>query len=251
MAVRGEDALRFGPLKPVGLRDPRTGSTPHAVVNCARRPPRAARFTGRLSDAADLAGAERSLRKIAGLAHAEWLRLGVMHRNTFIDAPRLLDGALRLRGIPVRLRGPDHRRRRIRRGGRVRGIAGIGAARELPGSAGAMSPPRPALGAVIAHSQNTTTADFQPSNVTWAAFPRDRTAQRRRAQARQAARPRPDGRTCAGRVGRRLERARAHRRRPATPRSVARGTSLKRKFVRRPSVAVRRDGKLAMAGDGR
>jgi methylenetetrahydrofolate--tRNA-(uracil-5-)-methyltransferase len=109
--------------------------------------------------------------RLPGLANAEWLRLGVMHRNTFIDSPRLLDRDLRLR-----------RDGRFFFAGQVTGaegyveaaacgcIAGNAAAREIAGLAPVAVPADTALGAVLAHLGNTTTADFQPANVTWSFF---------------------------------------------------------------------------------
>src|SRR5579884_1763427 len=96
LARRGRDTLRFGPMKPVGLRDPRTGKTPYAVVQL--------RCENLRADSYNLVGFQnhlkygeqaRVLRMIPGLANAEWLRLGVMHRNTFLDSPRLLAADLR------------------------------------------------------------------------------------------------------------------------------------------------------------
>ena len=109
--------------------------------------------------------------KLPGLANAEWLRLGVMHRNTFIDSPRLLTADLRLRANP-----------RVFFAGQITGaegyveaaacgtIAGIAAARERLGLAPVGVPADTALGAVVAHLQNTESPDFQPANVTWTFF---------------------------------------------------------------------------------
>lgn len=172
MAARGEDALRFGPLKPVGLRDPRTGRTPYAVVqlrneNAAGSALNLVGFQTRLTWPAQ----REAFGKLPGLADAEWLRLGVMHRNTFIDAPRLLDRDLRLRSDP-----------RFFFAGQITGaegyveaaacgcIAGNAAARELAGLPQIDVPADTALGAVLAHLGNTATADFQPANVTWSFF---------------------------------------------------------------------------------
>jgi methylenetetrahydrofolate--tRNA-(uracil-5-)-methyltransferase len=172
MAARGEDALRFGPLKPVGLRDPRTGRTPHAVVqlrneNAAGSALNLVGFQTRLTWPAQ----KEAFGKLPGLANAEWLRLGVMHRNTFIDSPRLLGPDLRLRADP-----------RLFFAGQITGaegyveaaacgaVAGITAARERLGLPPVGVPADTALGAVLAHLQNTATADFQPANVTWTFF---------------------------------------------------------------------------------
>ena len=172
MAARGEDALRYGPLKPVGLRDPKTGKTPYAVVQLRKENASATAynlvgFQTRLTWPAQ----KEVFGKLPGLANAEWLRYGVMHRNAFIDAPRLLEPDLRLRGT-----------RYVRLAGQITGaegyveaaacglIAGRAAAREMQNLPKIDIPVDTALGAVIAHLQNTVTPDFQPSNVTWAWF---------------------------------------------------------------------------------
>ncbi len=122
MADRGEDALRFGPLKPVGLRDPRTDRMPHAVVQLRKENVEGTAynlvgFQTRLTWPAQ----REAFGKLPGLEGAEWLRLGVMHRNTFIDSPRLLDARLKLHGSARHLFcRPDHRLRRLRRGGGLR-----------------------------------------------------------------------------------------------------------------------------------
>src|SRR5579884_4117761 len=172
MAVRGEDALRFGPLKPVGLRDPRTGKAPYAVVQLRKENAEGTAlnlvgFQTRLTWPAQ----KEAFGKLPGLANAEWLRLGVMHRNTFIDSPRLLTADLRLRANP-----------RVFFAGQITGaegyveaaacgaISGIGAAREALGLPAVAVPADTALGAVVAHLQNTESPDFQPANVTWTFF---------------------------------------------------------------------------------
>lgn len=173
MADRGEDTLRYGPLKPVGLRDPRTDKTPYAVVQLRKENIEGTAFNlvgfqTRLSWPAQ----KEAFGKLPGLANAEWLRLGVMHRNTFIDSPRLLDTHLKLRGT-----------RSLYFAGQITGaegyveaaacgaMTGIHAARELLALPGIEFPRESAFGAVVAHLQNTETHDFQPANVTWAPFP--------------------------------------------------------------------------------
>ena len=172
MAVRGEDALRFGPLKPVGLRHPQTGITPYAVVQLRKENIEGTAlnlvgFQTRLTWPAQ----KEAFGKLPGLAHAEWIRLGVMHRNTFIDAPRLLDAQLRLSADP-----------RIFFAGQITGaegyveaaacgaIAGHAAARDLRGFSELPVPVDTALGAIVAHLQNAASPDFQPANVTWTFF---------------------------------------------------------------------------------
>jgi methylenetetrahydrofolate--tRNA-(uracil-5-)-methyltransferase len=173
MADRGDDVLRFGPLKPVGLRDPRTGKTPHAVVQLRKENAEATAynlvgFQTRLSWPAQ----REAFGRLPGLQHAEWLRLGVVHRNAFIDSPRLLDARLKLRSS-----------RATYFAGQITGaegyveaaacgvMAGIHAARAMLGLAPIDVPSESALGAVVAHLLNTQTPDFQPANVTWAYFP--------------------------------------------------------------------------------
>jgi methylenetetrahydrofolate--tRNA-(uracil-5-)-methyltransferase len=173
MADRGDDVLRFGPLKPVGLRDPRTGKTPYAVVQLRKENVEGSAFNlvgfqTRLSWPAQ----REAFGKLPGLANAEWLRLGVMHRNTFLDAPRVLDERLRLRG-----------REQLYFAGQITGaegyveaaacgaMTGIHAARAILGLPPVTFPRESAFGAVVAHLQNAQTHDFQPANVTWAPFP--------------------------------------------------------------------------------
>jgi len=172
LAARGEDALRYGPLKPVGLRDPRTGRAPYAVVQLRKENLEGTAynlvgFQTRLTWPAQ----KEAFGKLPGLANAEWLRLGVMHRNSFIDAPRYLLPDLRLRGVG-----------RFWFAGQITGaegyveaaacglIAARAAARTLQHELPLRVPADTALGAVIAHLQNGQTDDFQPSNVSWAHF---------------------------------------------------------------------------------
>ena len=172
MADRGDDVLRFGPLKPVGLRDPRTGKTPHAVVQLRKENAEGTAFNivgfqTRLSWPAQ----KEAFGKLPGLANAEWLRLGVMHRNTFIDSPRVLDERLRLRGTEAlyfagQITGAEGYVEAAACGA----MAGIHAARAMLGLAPVTFPRESAFGAVVAHLQNTETHDFQPANVTFAYF---------------------------------------------------------------------------------
>lgn len=173
MARRGEDVLRFGPLKPVGLRDPRSGKTPFAVVQLRKE--------NREGTAMNLVGFQTRLTwpaqkeafgKLPGLDRAEWLRLGVMHRNTFVDSPRMLTPQLRLVGHEnVWLAGQITGAEGYVEAAACGAISAISAARGLCGQPAVAFPRETAFGAVIAHIQNTVTPSFQPSNVTWALFP--------------------------------------------------------------------------------
>jgi methylenetetrahydrofolate--tRNA-(uracil-5-)-methyltransferase len=173
MADRGDDVLRFGPLKPVGLRDPRTGKTPHAVVQLRKENAEATAynlvgFQTRLSWPAQ----REAFGRLPGLERAEWLRLGVVHRNAFIDSPRLLDARLKLRSSRAtyfagQITGAEGYVEAAACGA----MAGVHAARAMLGLAPIDVPRESALGAVVAHLLNTQTPDFQPANVTWAYFP--------------------------------------------------------------------------------
>ncbi|HVC56847.1 MAG TPA: methylenetetrahydrofolate--tRNA-(uracil(54)-C(5))-methyltransferase (FADH(2)-oxidizing) TrmFO, partial [Stellaceae bacterium] len=114
MAARGRDTLRWGPMKPVGLRDPRTGQRPHAVVQLRQDNTLATLYNMVGFQTKLRHGAQRQiLRLIPGLERAEFARLGGLHRNTFINSPRLLDGALRLKAMP-----------RLRFAGQITGVEG-------------------------------------------------------------------------------------------------------------------------------
>lgn len=193
MADRGDDTLRFGPLKPVGLRDPRTGERPYAVVqlrkeNAAGTAFNLVGFQTRLSWPAQ----REAFGRLPGLQNAEWLRLGVMHRNTFVDSPRLLDAHLMLRGSGgIYFAGQITGAEGYVEAAACGAIAGIAAAHAALGRPAPAVPRESALGAVVAHLQNGQTHDFQPANVTWAAFaPLDREIRdkrlRREAMARRA-----------------------------------------------------------------
>jgi len=193
MADRGEDTLRFGPLKPVGLRDPRTGAAPYAVIQLRKENAEGTAFNivgfqTRLTWPAQ----KEAFGKLPGLQHAEWLRLGVMHRNTFIDSPRLLDARLMLRGRDgIYFAGQITGAEGYVEAAACGAMAGIHAARRMLGRPPIDFPRESAFGAVVAHLQNTATHDFQPANVTWAYFPplaaevREKKA-RRRAMAERA-----------------------------------------------------------------
>jgi methylenetetrahydrofolate--tRNA-(uracil-5-)-methyltransferase len=174
MAARGLDTLRWGPMKPVGLRDPRTGRRPYAVVQL--------RQDNALGTLYNIVGFQTKLRHgeqrrifrmIPGLERAEFARLGGLHRNTFINSPRLLDSRLRLKAIP-----------RLRFAGQITGVEGyvesaaIGllvgrfAAAARLGREASAPPPTTALGALLRHiTGNADTASFQPMNINFGLFP--------------------------------------------------------------------------------
>src|SRR5713101_256519 len=174
IAASGPQSLRFGPMKPVGLRDPRTGHRPWAVVQL--------RQDNALGTLWNIVGFQTKLkhgeqtrlfRTIPGLQGAEFARLGGLHRNTFLNSPRLLDGTLRLRAMP-----------RLRFAGQITGCEGyvesaaIGlltgrfAAAERRGFSPAAPPSTTAMGALLRHITGGADANtFQPMNVNFGLFP--------------------------------------------------------------------------------
>ena len=174
MAERGEDTLRYGPMKPVGLADPRTGRRPWAVVQL--------RQDNALGTLWNMVGFQTKLkhgeqvrlfRTIPGLEQAEFARLGGLHRNTFINAPQLLDATLRLKSRPnVRFAGQITGCEGYVESAAIGLLAGRFAAAELRGDALAPPPPETALGALLGHiTGGADAASYQPMNVNFGLFP--------------------------------------------------------------------------------
>ena len=174
MAERGEDTLRFGPMKPVGLDDPKTGRWPYAVVQL--------RQDNALGTLWNMVGFQTKLkhgeqvrlfRTIPGLAAAEFARLGGLHRNTFINAPLLLDATLRLKSAPhIRFAGQITGCEGYVESAAIGLIAGRFAAAELAGEPLAAPPPTTALGALLGHiTGGADAASYQPMNVNFGLFP--------------------------------------------------------------------------------
>ena len=199
MAERGRETLRFGPMKPVGLRDPRTGTRPHAVVQLRQDNKLATLFNIVGFQTKLKHGAQtEALRLIPGLHNAQFARLGGIHRNTFINSPRLLNRDLSMKAMP-----------RLRFAGQVTGVegyvesaamgllAGRFAAAERLGRPLEPPPPETAMGALIGHITGGGDAKtFQPMNVNFGLFPdleigklpkgQDRGKARKQAMARRA-----------------------------------------------------------------
>ena len=173
LARRGVDTLRFGPMKPVGLRDPRTGREPYAAVQL--------RQENLMADAYSLVGFQnhlrygeqaRVIRLIPGLQNAEFLQFGQIHRNTYICSPRVLQATMQMRD-----------RSNIFFAGQITGVegyvesvamgwlAGINAARLASGEQLIQAPPRSAIGALARYVSETETKNFQPVNITFALLP--------------------------------------------------------------------------------
>ena len=169
MARRGEDTLRFGPLKPVGIANPETGEEYYAVVQLRR--------DNAAGSVYNIVGFQTHLRfpeqrrvfsMIPSLEHAEFLRYGVMHRNTYIDSPRVLDRYYRLKAQP-----------RIRFAGQMTGVEGyiesaasgllcaLETARAVSGLAPADFPNTTAIGALALYVSGGSVGDFQPMNINF------------------------------------------------------------------------------------
>jgi len=174
MAERGFDTLRHGPMKPVGLDDPRTGRWPHAVVqlrqdNALGTLWNIVGFQTKLKHAEQV----RLFRTIPGLEKAEFARLGGLHRNTFLNAPRLLDGEFRLRARPhIRFAGQITGCEGYIESAAIGLLAGRFAAAELAGASLAPPPATTALGALLGHiTGGADAATYQPMNVNFGLFP--------------------------------------------------------------------------------
>jgi methylenetetrahydrofolate--tRNA-(uracil-5-)-methyltransferase len=174
MAERGRETLRFGPMKPVGLDNPRTGRWPYAVVqlrqdNALGTLWNIVGFQTKLKHAEQV----RLFRTIPGLQDAEFARLGGLHRNTFINAPRLLDAELRLRSAPhIRFAGQITGCEGYIESAAIGLLAGRFAAAELGGVSLPPPPQTTALGALLGHVTGGADADsYQPMNVNFGLFP--------------------------------------------------------------------------------
>jgi methylenetetrahydrofolate--tRNA-(uracil-5-)-methyltransferase len=174
MAERGLDTLRFGPMKPVGLDNPRTGRWPHAVVQL-RQDNKLGTLWNMVGFQTKLKHAEqvRLFRTIPGLENAEFARLGGLHRNTFLNSPVLLDRELRLRNAPhVRFAGQITGCEGYVESAAVGLVAGLMTAAEVGGRTWCSPPRTTALGALLAHITGDAEADsYQPMNVNFGLFP--------------------------------------------------------------------------------
>ena len=173
LARSGRDTLRFGPMKPVGLRDPRTGKTPHAVVQL--------RCENLRADSYNLVGFQnhlkfgeqaRILRMIPGLENAKFLRYGQIHRNTYINAPTVLTERLSLRAWPNiliagQLSGVEGYTESIATGM----LAGIYAAALAEGVEPCLVPRETALGSLVHYIIHAEAKRFQPANITFDLLP--------------------------------------------------------------------------------
>jgi methylenetetrahydrofolate--tRNA-(uracil-5-)-methyltransferase len=170
LARRGVDTLRYGPMKPVGLPDPRTGRDPFAAVQL--------RQENLMADAYSMVGFQnhlrygeqaRVLRMIPGLANAEFLQFGQIHRNTYINGPRVLSATMQMREHPNiffagQITGVEGYVESVAMGW----LAGLNAARLTNGDELLIAPPRSAIGALARYVSGAETKNYQPVNITFA-----------------------------------------------------------------------------------
>ena len=192
IARRGRDTLRFGPMKPMGLTDPRTGHRPWAVVQLRQANLRAASFNlVGFQNHLKFGEQARILRMIPGLEHAEFLRFGQIHRNTYINAPALLTPTLQLRPRPDvffagQISGVEGYVESIATGL----LAGIHAATLASGGDPRAVPRETALGSLCHYVSGADPANYQPANITFDLLPQldeeTRHALRRDKKARHA-----------------------------------------------------------------
>ncbi|MBU4033709.1 MAG: methylenetetrahydrofolate--tRNA-(uracil(54)-C(5))-methyltransferase (FADH(2)-oxidizing) TrmFO, partial [Proteobacteria bacterium] len=173
MMERGENTLRFGPMKPVGLPDPRTGRDPYAVVQLRMEKKdgllyNMVGFQTKLTYKAQ----QEVFRLIPGMARAEFARLGSIHRNTFVCGPKVLLPSLQVKNRPDLLLA-----------GQITGVegyvestamgllAGINAVRLANGQTALALPNDTAMGALVGHLTHTDPKHFQPSNINFGLFP--------------------------------------------------------------------------------
>jgi methylenetetrahydrofolate--tRNA-(uracil-5-)-methyltransferase len=182
MARRGRDTLRYGPMKPVGLTDPRTGQMPYACVQL--------RQENLLADAYNIVGFQNHLRfgpqkevlrLIPGLERAEFIKMGQVHRNTFINGPATLRETLQMRERP-----------RVLFAGQISGVegyieamatglmAGTHAAAIVRGAEPVAPPRASAMGSLVNYVANADAKHFQPANITFALLPPLEPGERRR-----------------------------------------------------------------------
>jgi methylenetetrahydrofolate--tRNA-(uracil-5-)-methyltransferase len=187
MARRGRDTLAFGPMRPVGLIDPRTGSRPFAVAQ-ARQDNAQGTLYNLVGFQTKMTYPEqrRVFRMVPGLEKTSFVRLGSLHRNTFVNSPSMLRPTLQLRGDE-----------RVFLAGQIVGVEGyvesaatgilasINAVRQLAGEPLIFPPATTALGSLLAYITERTRREFQPMNANYGLFPPLREAKRSRGRERR------------------------------------------------------------------
>ncbi len=173
LARRGPRTLAFGPMKPIGLSDPRTGRRPYAVVQL-RQENKEGTLWGLVGFQTRLKWGEqkRILQMIPGLEHAEFVRFGVMHRNTYVNAPRLLDLTCQLRQHPgIFLAGQMTGVEGYLESAAIGILAGLNAHRQCVGLSPAIPPRESVLGSLCYYLVETDPKHFSPMNSNWGIVP--------------------------------------------------------------------------------
>lgn len=173
IAAKGRDSLRFGNFKPVGLIDPRTGRRPYAVLQLRPENQEKTLYSLVACQTRMKWGPQQQvLRMVPGLREAEFVRLGVIHRNTYLEAPKALDATLQLRSRPG-----------VYVAGQLTGVEGyvesaamgiwaaLAIAARLAGREPVLPPRATAYGSLISHLQDPTEREFAPMNINWGLFP--------------------------------------------------------------------------------
>ena len=172
VARTGKDAIRFGAMKPVGLTDPRTGRRPWAAIQL--------RAENKEKTAYNLVGFQTNLtfgeqkrvfHMVPGLENAEFFRYGVMHRNTFVDAPHVLDGTFAVPGTGVRLAGQITGTEGYMEAVATGLLAALNTYAEAIGAAGVELPRVGALGALVGYATDPATVGYQPMHVNFGLVP--------------------------------------------------------------------------------
>jgi methylenetetrahydrofolate--tRNA-(uracil-5-)-methyltransferase len=173
MARRGRDTLAYGPMKPVGLTDPRTGARPHAVLQLRQEDKRGVLYNMvGFQTKLRIGEQQRILRSLPGLGEAVFARYGSVHRNTYVNAPLRLTRDLQVRTRPgLRLAGQMAGVEGYVESAALGLLAGVFAACECLGEAAAPPPETTAHGALLNHLQAADPKHFQPMNVNYGLFP--------------------------------------------------------------------------------
>lgn len=188
VARTGRDAIRFGAMKPVGLTDPRTGRRPWAAVQLrAENAERSAYNLVGFQTNLTFAEQRRVFRMIPGLGNAEFFRYGVMHRNTFVDSPRVLDATFRVPGTRVRLAGQITGTEGYTEAIASGLLAALNTVADLAGADPVALPRTGALGSLVAYATDPATEGYQPMHANFGLVPPLSDGRRRSKRDRYAA----------------------------------------------------------------
>ena len=188
VARTGHDAIRFGAMKPVGLTDPRTGRRPWAAVQLrAENAERSAYNLVGFQTNLTFAEQRRVFRMIPGLENAEFFRYGVMHRNTFVDSPRVLDATFRVPGTRVRLAGQITGTEGYTEAIASGLLAALNTVADLAGADPVELPRTGALGSLVAYATDPATEGYQPMHANFGLVPPLSDGRRRSKRDRYAA----------------------------------------------------------------